>query len=128
MKDVDKWLDELGPEGAALRALEADAREVPERTPEQKERMRRNFMAALEAKERAWNAKRAQRTWVARVLVVTGIAGVAVASTVAVQIARAPKEPDGRRAGAPTMQLEDAGAPEQTQDAGAPRPRNRRAP
>ncbi len=128
MKDVDKWLDQLGPEGAALRELEARAKEVPERTPEQKERMRRNFIAALEARERARNAKKARRVWTARAAVVAGVAAAAVAGTAAIQIAQTPKEPDGRRAGAPVMEIEDAGAPEQTQDAGVPKRRGPRAP
>src|SRR5262245_53318205 len=45
MKDINGFLDSLGPE-------------LPERTPEQRERMKRRFLAAIDEIEREWERER----------------------------------------------------------------------
>ena len=57
MKDIDRWLERMGPEPAGLHQLRDAARAAPEMTPDQRERMKRDLFAALDERERQWEAK-----------------------------------------------------------------------
>jgi len=83
MKDIDRWLEKMGPEPAGLHELRDAARAVPEMTPQQREQGKRELFAALAEKERQWEAE-ARRAQTVR-LVVRGFgAAFAVAAAVVI--------------------------------------------
>ncbi len=105
-----------------LRLVERELEEAPEpppRSPEQRERMRREFMAALEArvKRDAAGAQPRRKSPPRIAMYATAFAGVAAAASLVLWLwirPRGDEDKDGSRAGAPVMAISaeaDAGAP-----------------
>jgi hypothetical protein len=87
MNDVDRFLDQLGPEHADFLQLREAARQIPEITPEEAERLERDFFARLDARERARREARARTETNRRVRRATMMLATATLVTVSVAAA-----------------------------------------
>jgi hypothetical protein len=87
MNDVDSFLDQLGPEHADFLQLRDAARQIPDITPDEAERLERDFFAALDAREQARREARARAARNRRVRQVTATLTAATLVMVAVAAA-----------------------------------------